>query len=191
MMAIHSSLQKFADRLVDITTQYTLDGDLELQRQKSEIEAQISAIKKMHNQLQELKQTIISGDVKAYEQYNPQVAKIISDLAAERENLQKQIDKLDAEENQKLDNIIEVYRNEIETMENERLIKENTGSISVKKTGQTVKVSRELSEIKNANEAVSNEEVRVLDFTKPKVQPQSKPQSSVGVVKKGGNLIAK
>lgn len=189
--AYNSSLQKFADRLVDITTQYTLDGDLELQRQKSEIEAQISAIKKMHNQLEELKQTIISGDVKAYEQYNPQVAKIISDLAAERENLQKQIDKLDAEENQKLDNIIEVYRNEIETMENERLIKENTGSISVKKTGQTVKVSRELSEIKNANEAVSNEEVRVLDFTKPKVQPQSKPQSSVGVVKKGGNLIAK
>ena len=107
-----------------------------------------------------------------------------------RNNLKTEIDAFDKMETQKIDEVINIYREQIEKEENSRLIKENTGSISVKKTGQTMKVSRDLEEIKNANKDINQEKVRVLDFTKQKIDTEPEIQPKVGVVKKGSNRIA-
>ena len=53
-----------------------------------------------------------------------------------------------------------------------------------------MKVSRDLEEIKNANEDINQEKVRVLDFTKQKIDTEPEIQPKVGVVKKGSNRIA-
>ncbi len=187
----NAALQKFNDRLEGITTVYTLADDLEFQRQKEEISAQINSLEKLNQQSGNLKTMLASDNVEAYEKYNTELDKNIALMKNEQEKLQKLIEEFEAKENTKLDSVIAIYHNEVEEKENERLLKENTGSISVKKTGQTVKISRDLEEIKNANEAIINEEVKVLDFTKPKVQNDNAAKTNVGVVKKGSNLIAK
>jgi hypothetical protein len=69
-----------------------------------------------------------------------------------------------------------------------KLLQDNIGKIVVKKNGQIVKVSRDLEEIKAAKDQVENEELRVLDFTKPKVKINAPIKD--GVVKKGRNIIA-
>lgn len=189
--AYNAALQKFDDRLKGITTTYALAEDLEFQRQKEEIATQLLAMEKLNKQSVSLKQMLAENNVAVYEKYNQELEEIIEKMKENRVKVQNQIEDFEKQENAKLDNVIEIYRTEIEEKENERLLRENTGSISVKKTGQTVKISRELDDIKNANEAVSNEEVKVLDFTKPKIQIEDEEKSSVGVVKKGGNIIAK
>ena len=80
----------------------------------------------------------------------------------------------------------EFYSKKLEEEENQRLVEENIGSISVKKTGKTMTVSRDLEDIKEANENISSEVVKVIDFTKEKVSStESSSQNSSGVIKKG------
>ena len=189
--AYNTALQKFNDRLEGIKTSYTFANDLEFQRRKDEISSQVRSMEKMNLQAVELRKMLNNADTKVYEKYNEELTKIIDQMKTERDKLQEQIDEFELKENTKIDGVIEIYKKEIEEKENKRLLEENTGSISVKKTGQKVKVSRDLDEIKNANDAVNNEEVKLLDFTKPKVQISKESSSSVGVVKKGSNVIAK
>ena len=47
-------------------------------------------------------------------------------------------------------------------------------------------IKRDIEDIKEANEEISNEAVRVIDFTEKKAEPvKSSSQSSSGVIKKG------
>ena len=80
----------------------------------------------------------------------------------------------------------EIYAKKLEDEENQRLIRENTGSISVKKTGKTKAVQRDIEEIKEANEEISNDAVKVSDFTKKKTTTDDKTSKSTeNVIKKG------
>ena len=80
----------------------------------------------------------------------------------------------------------DLYHKKMEEEENQRLIEENTGSISVKKTGKTLKVIRNIDDIKEANEDVSNDVVKVIDFTKENdTSKKDNVQKSNGIIKKG------
>ena len=82
------------------------------------------------------------------------------------------------------------YLEQQEKEKNKTLLQENAGSIHIKKTGKVIKVNRDLEEIKNVQEEVSQDKVRVLDFTKEKINISSPSSPKFGVVKKGSNLIA-
>jgi len=67
----------------------------------------------------------------------------------------------------------------------ERKVQENTGSISIKKSGKVVKVSRDISEIEKAEELADEKEIKVLDFSKPKQENSDVAPVKKNVVKKG------
>ena len=83
----------------------------------------------------------------------------------------------------------EEYNTKIEDEENRRRVEENTGSISIKKTGKTLTVVRDLEEIKNAEQEISSEEVRVLDFSREKLNIQKQEEASNENVIKKGRII--
>ena len=69
-------------------------------------------------------------------------------------------------------------------------MEENTGTISIKKTGKTVTVVRDIEEIKNAEAKINNDEVKVLDFSKEKSPENKEPETpKENVIKKGRNII--
>lgn len=67
----------------------------------------------------------------------------------------------------------------------ERKVQENTGSISIKKSGKVVKVSRDIAEIEKAEELADEKEIKVLDFSKPKQENSDVAPVKKNVVKKG------
>lgn len=188
--AYNGLVEKYRERLTDITTDYNLDEDITLQRQKDIIEKNINDLEAMYAKAVKIYDDDKLQTIGDYEKANVDLAELVGKMSAGREALQEMLDKMDERETSKIDEVIATYRVEVEEKENQRLLKENTGSIKVKKTGQTFKVSRDLDEIKNANEAVSSEGIRVLDFTKQKAQIYTPEAPKVGVVKKGGKLIA-
>ena len=183
-------MEKYKERLADIKTSYSLSEDQEFQHRKDEISTKIAFLEKLNNDAAAIKSNIPSIPATDYEKVNTDLNDILTKMQEGRNDLKAAIDAFDKMETQKIDEVINIYREQIEKEENSRLIKENTGSISVKKTGQTMKVSRDLEEIKNANEDINQEKVRVLDFTKQKIDTEPEIQPKVGVVKKGSNRIA-
>ncbi len=190
IFSYNSSLEKYRERLADIKTSYSLNEDSEFQHRKDEISTKIAFLEKLNNDAAVIKNNIPSIPAANYEKVNTELNDILSKMQEGRDELRNTIDAFDKMETQKIDEVINIYRDQIEKEENSRLIKENTGSISIKKTGQTVKVSRDLEEIKNASKDINQEKVRVLDFTKQKIDTEPEPQPKVGVVKKGSNRIA-
>ncbi len=80
----------------------------------------------------------------------------------------------------------EAYAAKLRSEEVQRKLEENTGSISIKKSGRTVTVRRNIEEIEKAEELTEEQEVKVLDFSKPKAKVEtSAPSGSKNVVKKG------
>ena len=183
-------LKKYNDKLSNIKTNYTFEDDIEYQRKKSEIEAKINELEGLNTKAATLKSKGTFNSAEDYEKYIAEIENILAQSQNGHSQLLTMIDDFDESESAKIDAAAEIYHNEVEKAENEKLLKENTGSISIKKSGKVVTVKRELDEIKNAQEDVSSEKVRVLDFTKPKADVTTEEEPGVGIVKKGRNRIA-
>ena len=84
------------------------------------------------------------------------------------------------------------YQDKIKAAEIKRKLEENTGTISIKGTGKSVTVRRDIEDIEKSEEAQKNDAVKVLDFSdeKPKAQGvirkqnalPEKPQSQSGIL---------
>ena len=86
----------------------------------------------------------------------------------------------------KVDEEKQKYDDFLRQQEVSKKIEENTGSISIKKTGQTVTVVRDIEDIEKAEEMTTKEGVKVLDFSRPKLsQTIEEKEDNVNVVKKG------
>ena len=127
-----------------------------------------------------------SSDAKEIEIYNQEMTylneDLESDLAAMEESINQfrdYVGKKIAEEEQK-------YNDLLRQQEVNKKIEENTGSISIKKTGQTVTVVRDIEDIEKSEELTTKEGVKILDFSKPKmVRSVKEKDSNVNVIKKG------
>ena len=84
------------------------------------------------------------------------------------------------------------YQDKIKAAEIKRKLEENTGTISIKGTGKSLTVRRDIEDIEKSEEAQKNDAVKVLDFSgeKPKVQgvirkqntTPERPQSQGGIL---------
>jgi len=183
----YSKVASYTTRLANIITDYTLENDKGYMLVKEEIDNEIKKLEQMNNNLvtaRNLHQ--VTGTISEFEQLNADVKDALDKIVAGNTSLSEKIKTLDNLVSDKIAKEEEAYNKKVTEEENERLIKENTGSISVKRTGKKVTVSRDLEEIKEANEEISNETVKVIDFTKKKEKTENtNSQSSSGVVKKG------
>ena len=110
-------------------------------------------------------------------------------LSAGRKELSDNIKQLNEYAEPQIAAAEKAYHDRIEHEENQRRVEENTGSISVKKTGRTFTVTRDIEEIKNAEEEISKEGVRVLDFSRDKAPvAEPEPDNRENVIKKGRNI---
>ena len=85
------------------------------------------------------------------------------------------------------------YRDKVKAEEIKRKLEENTGTISIKGTGKSVTVRRDIEDIEKAEAAQKNDEVKVLDFSKENSVPQGTVIRENAAVEKSapprGNLI--
>ncbi|MBP3516434.1 MAG: hypothetical protein J6K65_09495, partial [Alphaproteobacteria bacterium] len=85
------------------------------------------------------------------------------------------------------------YHDRIKAEEIKRKLEENTGKISIKGTGKSMTVRRDIEDIEKAEEAQKNEEVKVLDFSAGNPAPQGIVKRSDSGAEKAkpaaGNLI--
>ena len=81
----------------------------------------------------------------------------------------------------------EAYADNLRQEEVEKKLEENTGSISIKKSGKVLTVRRSIEDIEKAEELSAQETIKVLDFSKPLDDKTSvvPANSNVNVVKKG------
>lgn len=183
--------EKYKDRLNDIITNYNLEEDTNFQQKQDEFLTKIAFLEKLNQDTVKLQQNSPKTNIDDYKNLNDKLEKNINKLKTDRETLKAAIENFDIEQMQKINNIISEYQNITAQKADDKLIKENTGSIHIKSSGKTIKISRDLDEIKNTNEQIDRDQVKVLDFTKPKINPSPLNTYPQGIVKKGGNIIAK
>ena len=183
----NASKATYETRLASIITDYTLDGDAAYVEAKKQIDDKISDLEAMNNDIataRNLQQVNATTD--EYIELNAKMSEVLNKITEGKGELDTKVKAF----NELMEPVIkreeDMYHTKIENEENQRLIRENTGSISVKKTGKRMTVQRDIEDIKEANEEISNEEVKVIDFTKKKTKEETTPsQSSKGIIKKG------
>lgn len=189
IFSYHKEQEKYRERLGAIVTDYTPDADERFQELKKKVDDEIAAADAFDG---EIKQAHLSNQsnmsAAENETYNQNMKSAFDRLEKIKQSLSENVAVLDKYAAEVVQRAEDAYQKKLEEEENQRRLEENTGSISIKKTGQTFTVTRDIEEIKTAEEEISNEGVRVLDFSKEKVrQPTSSPASNENVVKKGRN----
>ena len=167
-----------------------MDEDKDFKALKEEIDGKVAELEKLNNETvaaQKLKKD--DATIAEYEKYNQDLAQVYAAIKDGRQVLADKTAALDKYAQPKVTAAEKAYYDKIEQEENRRRLEENTGSISIKKTGRTLKVVRDIEEIKNAEEEVTKEGVKVLDFSKEKIS-LDKPEETdnQNVIKKGRNI---
>ena len=180
----------YSERLAAIITEYAPDKDAQMQELKQTVDDKIAELEKLGDQAEAIQQSQNSQtSIADYEKYNQELIALAETLTAGQKELAEGIKQLKAYAEPQIAAAEKAYHDRIEHEENQRRVEENTGSISVKKTGRTFTVTRDIEEIKNAEEEINKESVRVLDFSREKVAV-AKPESGnrENIIKKGRNI---
>lgn len=177
----------YSSRLSKIITSYTLETDENYVSRKKEIDDTINNLEQINNDVVTARNFYsVDATASEYEELNVQMREVLEKIVAGKDDLDVKVKALKEIMDLTIQREEDLYRKKLEDEENQRLIEENIGSISVKKTGKTTTVSRDIEDIKEANEEISKEEVKVIDFTKEKTSESDKSSnSSQGVIKKG------
>lgn len=187
-------------RLSRIETTYRLVEDKNIKRLRNKIEGNLLALDNMASRVQnDMVRLQGSSDIAELEKYAGEIK--ITDLDSEKyvPSIQAGIDELVTYADGRIKLEENLYRKKKEQEEIRRKLEENTGTISVKDTGVSKTVVRDIEEIEKSEQAVDNKNVKVLDFSDEekkteanKVINADKPQAaSGGVVKKGGGIVVK
>lgn len=152
-------------RLSAIVTGYDLNRDANVKRLKERLEGNILAIDNIVGSVQ-------SDYVKIQaSKNNTELEKYVNDINTQLFDAQKYVPSITqtsqellnyANERVKIEE--EAYKKKKEEEEIKRKLEENTGSISVKGTGVSKTVVRDLEDIEKAETAVENKDVKVLNF---------------------------
>lgn len=185
-------LSKYDERLKSFETDYKMREDEEFKSFNTIVEEQIGNLEKYVDEsvkINELSQADVG--ISFYEENNSKLKEIYLKLQEIEEILTENIKKPEEIVLPKIDAAEEAYNKSVREAEEKRKIEENTGSISVKKTGKTITVTRDIEEIEEAEDKISNEEIKVLDFTAKKDDEKKDAETSEsGVIKKGKNIIS-
>lgn len=190
VFAYNANQDKYTERLSKIITDYALDKDEEFQTQKQKIDEAVSSLEKLNDeavQAQQMKK--FDASIEEYKTYNKNLKDVYESLKTGRQTLIAETKALDDYVLPKISIAEQDYYAKVENEENQRRIEENTGSISIKKTGRTVTVTRDIEDIKQAEQEISKEGVKVLDFSREKIErPAKEKDTAENVIKKGRNI---
>lgn len=181
-------IEKHKEKLAHAEIGFYMSDDAIFQNQKTEIEQSISSLNELSNKMVQIKGDIQNSNFKNFDIASQEIENIIKEIQKERENITNKIEEINKKDEVIFEQALLTYQEKKAEERDKKLLQDNIGKIVVKKNGQVVNISRDLEEIKTAKDQIAKEGLRVLDFTKPKVNVAEPVKD--GVVKKGRNIIA-
>ena len=183
----NAAKEGFGKRLLAIQTDFDLEKDDNITGWQNFIEDKISAFeqqdKKLLDDVQKMQKTTNADEATEYQK---QLANLKDVLTVDLRDMEQSFTEYKDYTEKKVAAQEEAYAVRLREEEVQRKLEENTGSISIKKSGKTLTVRRDIEDIEKAEELANEQEIRVLDFSRPKVKVETKtPSSNVNVVKKG------
>ena len=184
----NSYKEKFAERLAAIVTSFKLEDDVNIVGWQNFLEDKIKEFensdKTLLDEMANIQKETDIAVVDAYIRNLQDLGDVLNtDLKAMSESLNEYSDyaekKVSAQEN--------AYTDDLRQKEVEKKLKENTGTINIKKSGRVVKVQRSIEDIERAEELTEDNEVKVLDFSQSNVNEKDDiaRNQKTNVVKKG------
>ena len=177
----------FEARLAAIDTEFELKDDVNISGWQEFIEDKIEAIERQDKKLlDDVKNMQTATDVEVAEKYKKQLQDLKNLLEVDLKDIEESFAEYKEYAEKKVSAQENAYAAELREKEVQRKLEENTGSISIKKSGKTLTVRRDIEEIEKAEEMAEDKEIRVLDFSRPKAEVKTQaPSGNVNVVKKG------
>ena len=191
IFSYNSKVEQYKGRVAKIITDYKLESDEQFNSAVAKVDNDIAGIEKAGDRTQ-MAESLRKDNatIKDFEQNNAKLEGILETMKNNVAALKKDITNLTSYAEAVISDQEKAYAEKLKRQEEQRQVEENTGTISIKKTGKTVTVVRDIEEIKNAEAKINNDEVKVLDFSKEKSPENKEPETpKENVIKKGRNII--
>jgi len=180
----NSMKEKLRSRLAAIITPVTLESDGNLTGWQQFFDDKSALLEEQNQALldkfETMKKSTAIEDVVAYNESLADLRKDINADLAAMEDSAGQYKKL-AEE--KVAEAEKQYAAKLRDEEIKRKVEENTGRISIKKTGRNITVKRDIEEIEKVEKSTEEGDVPVLDFSAPTLKKTAPKQTKSGGVK--------
>ncbi len=185
-------LNKFDERLKTFETDYKMREDADFKAFDDLISQQAKFLEQYEIESNKINEEIVNeSNIEKHEENNPKMKEIYLKLQDAETIINENEKKPDELILPKIDAAEDAYKQKVKEEEERRMIEENTGSISIKKTGKKITVVRDINEIKEAEDKINNEKIKVLDFTGKKNDKKKDDETTdTGVIKKGRNIIS-
>lgn len=174
-------------RISLIVTSYALDKDENFTRLKNAFQGQILALNKLSEKVNDDYQNINKEDEFALDKLFREVSALEQDASSYVPAISEAYKQLFDYASERVKIAEETYKKQKREEEIKKKLEENTGSISVKGTGVSKTVVRDLEDIEKSEEALDNREVKALDFGNNTI-PASR---ETPVVKKSNPVVEK
>lgn len=174
-------------RLANVVTDYKLENDVNIKAWDAFMKQKADGFEPQSlKALDAQKAVLASMDEAKVSSYNMELKDLLTGLQADIVSMQETFTEMRKYADEKVQAEEDAYSQKIREQEVERKLEENKGSISIKKSGKTVEIVRDINDIEKAEELVEEREVKVLDFSRPKQKtPSGQDKVSGMVVKKG------
>ncbi len=181
----------FNSRLADIVSDYQLDEDVNISGWDVFIKDKAAGFEADNLKMLDEKNAVLkSDDAEETAAYNSDAEELLTGLRADIASMEETLAEMRKYAEEKVKAEEDAYNNSLREAEVKRKVKENKGSISIKKSGRVVEVVRDIKDIEKAEELVEDREVRVLDFSRPARKAGTSARSNSGnVVKKGRGKV--
>ena len=182
----HTAQEKFKARLADIETDFNWDEDANIMGWIQFIDEKSKVLNEQNKTvLDRFVQTSQSGEADVVEAYNRELKDLETQVSQDVGLMNDNLNKFKDYAEEKISAAEKAYADRQREEEIRRKVEENTGHISIKKTGKSVTVKRDIEEIEKTEELTSNEKVKVLDFSKKTVSEEKPAPRKENPVKRG------
>lgn len=193
-------------RIGQIKTTYSLNDDSNVHRLRNKVEGNLLALDTIASGVQaDFAKLQGSRNVASLDKYATDISVMLIDAEKYVPSLTESVEELLAYAGQRIAQEEEAYHKKIEEEEIKRKLEENTGKISVKGTGVSKTVVRDIDEIQKSEEALENKKVEVLDFSddepavnkiysreNPKDEKMNETKSEGGILRKpDGSILSR
>ena len=186
--------KQFDEKLAQNDAAQLLDKDDSFLRLVSAFESNVVSLNKVAESIQTEYQNVDAGNEFELDKFYMGIASLQKDVERYSQEIPDAFEQLTNYAQTRIKIVEEAYQRKKHEEEIKKKLEENIGSISVKDTGVSKTVIRDLEDIEKSEKAVDSQKVRVLDFSEPEKESQNTVVSgkkTSTTPKKTSNLVVK
>lgn len=181
-----SEYDAFHSRLAEIETNFKMEDDANIvgweQFMADKVKLMNEESSGLTGRYMDMQKSTESAELR---EYNTGLKKMLEPVETDTAAMSESLNKFTEYAENKVKQAEEAYQDKLRQQEVQRKLEENTGVISIKKTGKSVTVQRDIEEIEKSEELTSKEQVKVLDFSAPRLEKSTQKSAPKTAVKKG------